>query len=739
MSGPSGKPERSKWAAFSVCVFLVLAVLAVFGQTAGFGFVNLDDDIYVYANPVVTGGLVCKNLALVWIHAECNFYHPLTMMSLMADYQIHQLQPGGYHLANVLIHAASAVALFLVLRRMTGAFWRSAFVAAVFAVHPLRAESVAWVAERKDVLATFFFMLTLGAWLHYVRKTGSSGRYLAVAGVFALGLLCKPTAVTMPFLLLVLDYWPLGRFAAPAPQPLLCGIPRKLILEKIPLLALAAAASVAAYFAQGRDVAPMAEIPMSLRLGNALISCVVYLREMVWPTGLAGYYPLPQSTPPLPAIAGALLLLACISWAALAARRKTPWLLAGWLWYLGMLVPMIGLVAVSRTAHADRCAYLPGIGLLIALTWGAADWCPRFPYRRPILGGLMAAAIGAAAVCGHSQTSYWRDSEALWRRALAVTSDNSVAHCGLGATLAARGALDEAIAQDNQALEINPAYALAHNNLGAALLQKGNLDGAVTHHRQAVQLSPDSAEFHHNFGLALSKNGHNEEALAQFRAAVNLQPDYVQARKDLGLALFANGNVDEAVAQYQAALNLNPDDADTRESLAYAQLSKGNLDASIANYERVTKTNPRSAGAYANLGNAFFQKGQARAAMNAWQKSLEIEPAALDVLNNLAWLMATSPDDSIRDGPKALALARQAEKLTQARNPTVLHTLAAAEAESGNFTAARTTARQALQLATEQNNEALKSRLQKEIPLYNADTPLSAPRRPGPSRSKPAN
>ena len=817
-----------------ICVFLALAVLAVFGQTARFRFVNWDDDRYVYDNARVTSGLSMQGVAWALTHATCNFYHPLTMISLMLDYQFHKLNAGGYHLTNVLFHAASTVLLFLILRRMTGALWRSAFVAAVFGIHPLRVESVAWVSERKDVLATFFFMLTLGAYARYARNPNSLGRYLTVAGFFGLGLLCKPTAVALPFVLLLLDYWPLNRFAAPMPacstgtpiaQPGCFGIPRRLILEKIPLVALAAVACVAAYFAQGKAVVSIAKIPMAWRIGNVFISCVVYLRQMVWPTGLAIYYPYPEKSDLLWEAALCFVLLAGICGGVLALWRKHPWLLAGWFWYLGMLAPVIGIVAVNPSAHGDRNTYLPQIGLCVLLAWAAEDWSAGWKSWRPALGGLMVVFIGALMVCGRNQVLYWKDSETLWKRALACTFSNSAAHNNLGQALYQKGELEEAIRQYKQALEINPAYKDAQNNLGVALfakgdleeaiaqyrkaleinpddagslsnlglafLKKGDLDEAITQYRKVLKINPNLAEARSNLGLALFRKGDQEQAIAQYREVLKIRPDDAGAYNNLGLALVKEGQLDEAIAQYRKALEIKPDYAEIHGNLGDALARKGNLEDGIAQfqkavalqpdlaeardnlgkallrkgdfggamaclekttapspdplarwnnlgnellqkqdwdeaivcYQQAIKINPRSADTFPYLGMAFFKKGEIKEAMGCWQQALEINSNQVYVLNNLAWLLATTPEASLRDGAKAVALAAQANQLSGGGNPLVLHTLAAAYAEAGSYGLAAVTARRGLELAVEQKNDALAATLQKEIKLYEADTP----------------
>jgi tetratricopeptide (TPR) repeat protein len=703
---------------------------------------------------------------------------------------------------------------------MTGALWRSAFVAAVFAVHPLRAESVAWVAERKDVLGAFFFMLTLGAYVRYVEKQKAESRkqkfsYLLALVFFGLGLLCKPAALALPFALLLLDYWPLQRFA-PQPHTRGFGIPRRLILEKLPLLALAAAAGVVTYFAeaQGKSVVPIASIPIPMRVGNVFISYAVYLRQMLWPAGLAVYYPYPDKSDLFWETALALVLLGIISGVVLAQWRKRPWLLAGWFWYLAMMAPVIGIVAVNPSTRGDRYTYLPQIGLSVLLAWAVADWSAAWKHRRVLLGGLMAVVIGALMVCGRIQVSYWKDSESLWRRALACTSANSVAHNNLGQALCQKGELAEAVRQCNQALAINPDFAEAHFNLGIALHKQGMLEEAVTEYNKALRIQPDYMEAHYNLGLALVKEGKLDEAIAQYRSALEINPANEDARYNLGNALVKAGNPDEAIAQYRQALQINPDDAEARNNLgvvyagkgqweeAIAQyqralqinphyadacfnlgrafLRKGDFDAALACFQKTTalsadplarwsglandflqkkdfdeaivcsrqalKINPRSAGTWASLGLAYFQKGQAKEAIESWQQALELEPDQLYVLNNLAWCLATTPDPFLRDGGKAVALAKQADQLSGGANPVVLHTLAAAEAETGGYPLAAATARRALELAAAQKNNVLAATLQKEIALYEAGQAVrdsttkesgTAPARETPQRGEP--
>jgi tetratricopeptide (TPR) repeat protein len=676
-----------------VCLLLVLAVLAVFGQTVRFGFVNYDDQFYVYENDRVMSGLSLPGVAWAFTHVMCHFYHPLTVISLMVDYQLHKLNAGGYHLTNVLLHAASSVLLFLILRRMTGALWRSAFVAAVFAVHPLRVESVAWVSERKDVLAGFFFMLTIGAYVRYVRNPNSLGGYLMVAVFFGLDLLCKPTGVTLPFVLLLLDYWPLGRMGQKAEigqesgaGASVCGLVR----EKVPLMALAAAACVVNYFAEGKMVASIAQISIPMRISGALVSYVVYLRQMVWPAGLAAYYPYPPRRYPFWEIGLAFLALTGISGGAWALWRKRPWFAAGWLWYLGMLVPMIGIVQLVNIAHADRFTYLPQIGLYVLATWAAADLSAGWRRRRMIQGGISTAVLAVLMYCAFVQTSFWRNSKVLWTRTLSCTTANAFAEHNLGLALFNQGDLQEAIAQYQKALEINPDYAEARNNLGYALQQKGDMEGAV----------------------------------AQYQQVLEVNPDYENARFNLGVALFLKGDLEGAIAQYRKALEIRPGDSEAQNNLGMALAREGRVDEAIASYRRAIQINPRFADACDNLGLAHFRKGETKEAFESWQQALEIKPGQISALNSLAWLLATTADAALRDGAKAVSLAERATRLSGGGNVIVLHTLAAAYAEAGRYGEATATARRALELAVAQKNADLPAKLAKEIKLYEANTPV---------------
>ena len=684
---PSGLNDR--WTVPGVCIFLAAVVWVVFGQTLRHDFVNYDDDVYVYENPEVTQGLTLRGIVWAFSHVYAGNWHPLTWISHMLDCQWYGLHPGGHHLTSVLLHAATAILLFLVLRRMTGALWRSAFVAAVFAIHPLRVESVAWVAERKDVLSGVFFMLTIGAYVRYAEGvTGGTWQVTRTQGAaaapglscvtrhttlfyglvlmfFALGLMCKPMLVTLPCVLLLLDYWPLGRMADGGWQERRSGVPvpqrstlNHLLYEKLPLFGLAAAACEVTLFAQTVALSSFEQISFPLRVGNALNSCVSYVDQMFWPSGLAVFYPFPARGIGVAGVVLSLVLLAGISAGVFVLRRHRPYLVTGWLWYLIMLVPVIGIVQVGVQARADRYTYLPEIGLYVLLTWAVADLCAGWRYRRVVLGGGSISILLALMICAHGQASYWRNSESLWTHALACTSGNFIGRNNLGNALLKKGSVGEAISQYQMALEINPDYAEAHNNLGSALLQQSNVDGAIYHFQKALQINPEFAEAHNNLGNALAKKGSVYEAISQYQKALQINPDFAKAHYNLGNTLLEKGNVDEAIAHFQKALQINPDYAEAHNNLGNALLRKGNVDEAIAHFQKALEINPDYADACYNLGDTLLQKGKVEEAIARFQKALQINPGYANACYNLgnALLQKGKVDEAIAYFQKALQI-----------------------------------------------------------------------------------
>jgi protein O-mannosyl-transferase len=683
--------NRQDGRAAVVCLVLAAITFAVFWQTLHHPFVDFDDNDYVYDNPVVAQGLTWKGIVWAFSFHAAN-WHPLTWVSHMLDCQLYGLHPAGHHLTNVAVHLATVIALFLVLRQMTSALWRSAFVAAVFAIHPLRVESVAWVAERKDVLSGFFFILTIGAYARYARNLKSQISnfkfyYAATLFFFALGLMCKPMLVTLPVVLLLLDYWPLQRAEKFS----------TLALEKLPFLALSAASCVATLVAQHKGIQTVGPYSAPVRLANALVSCMVYLGQMIWPSGLAAFYPYPLHGLPAWEVAPAGLLLIGFSAVAFGLRRKKASLLTGWLWYLVMLLPTLGIIQVGRQAHADRYTYLPQIGIYMAVTWLVAEW----RINRMVLRGLMAGVVAALMVCAWKQTTYWQNSETLWTHTIECTKDNGTAHSNLGTALAEQGKREEAFEQFEIALQINPGYPDFHNNFGNALYQEGKAYDAAAQYQIALQEGSDDPVMHNNLGNALQQEGKLDEAIAQFQIAVKINPRYTEAEYDLGNALARQGNTDQAITHYQMALQIHP------------------------NYGE----------AHDNLGIAFMKKGNVTGALAQYQMALQTRPADPAVLNNLAWLLASAPEAPMRDGRKAVELASQANALTGGENPIILKTLATAFAEAGRFPEALGTAQRALQLAEARSNSTLAGQLQDEMKLFQAGQPFHSPEQSRPPHS----
>jgi protein O-mannosyl-transferase len=668
----------SRFASFHVCLALIAITWLVFGQTLGHDFVNFDDHVYVYENPRISQGITLDGVIGVFAHLHARNWHPLTSISHMLDCQLFGLNAGGHHFTNVLLHTIAVLLLFLVFHQMTGGFWQSAFVAALFAIHPLHIESVAWISERKDVLSADFFMLTLWAYLRYARGP-SVGRYALVVFFLGLGLISKPMLVTLPFVLLLLDYWPLKRTCDQNPE---LRNPRSqvdtrwrvtggriftLVLEKVPLLALSTFSCAATLLAQSNSQATggLDQLPFTWRFNNAVITYVAYIWQMIWPTRLAVFYPHPNDQLPFWQVILAITFLIVCSLLAILLRKQLPYILTGWFWYIGMLVPVIGLVQVGEQARADRYTYLPQIGLYVIIAWAVADLTRSYRNHRLVVAVAAPAAIAALTVCAFVQTSYWKNSETLWTHALAVTSDNDVAHNNLGYLSMRRGELDEAISHFNRALTIRAGNATSHYNLGRALIEN-------------------------NLANALARKGLAGDATPHYEEAVRLRPDYADAYYNFGSVLFREGKIDDAITEWRKALAIQPDDAEAHRS----------------------------------LGTAFHKKGMLREAITEYQQAMKVAPQNRLAMNNLAWLLATSSDASSRDGTRAVALAHEAIQLSSDVDPNVLRTLAAAYAECGRFYEAVATAEQAMQIATAQGKSWLANIIEKELGLYRVHSPV---------------
>jgi len=584
---------------FAICVALVAITWTVFGQTLGHQFVNYDDPLYVLENAHIRAGVTWHSVLWAFTHVHSQNWHPLTSISHMLDCQLFGVQPGAHHLINVLLHSAAAVLLFLLLAQMTGALWPSAFVAAVFAIHPLRVESVAWIAERKDVLSGMFFMLTLLAYVAYTRKQ-TIGRYLTMSILFVFGLMSKPMLVTLPIVLLLLDYWPLSRTQRTEARSTIA----RLVIEKIPLFALSIGSCVATFWAQNFALGSTKFLPLKWRIANAIVSYFDYIRQMFWPADLIPFYIHPESRLEIWRLVFAITILAAITAAVFVRRRKNPYLMVGWFWYLVMLVPVIGIIQVGLQARADRYTYLPQIGLYIAIVWLIRDLTKSWGQQKMILGAAAAIVLGSLSILSWKQTTYWRDTETLWRHTLAVTPDSDVAHTGLAGILFVRGQIDE----------------------------------AIDHYERALRLRDGNVGAQYGLGKALAAKQKTDEAISHFQRALSIQPDYIAASNDLGVMFASEGEIKNAIA--------------------------------------------------------------------AWRQTLSFDPDNSDAANDVAWVLATAADSDLRDGREALELAQRALR-AGGENAVVLRTLAAAQAENGQFAEAIATCQRGEELAQKNGDHAM--------------------------------
>ena len=553
---------------FAICAGLIAITWAVFGQTLGHEFVNFDDPPYVSENPQIQAGINWQNVIWAFTHVHSHNWHPLTTVSHMLDCQLFGLRPGAHHFVNVLLHSVSTVLLFILLAQITGKIWSSGFMAAIFAIHPLHVESVAWIAERKDVLSGLFFVLTLLAYVRYAQKQ-TVWRYLTMSLLFVCGLLSKPMLVTLPLILLLLDYWPLERF-----QKYAAG---KLIAEKIPLFVLSAGSVVATVIAQRGGIVEIAQLPMTWRVANALSAYLIYIWQTIWPANLALIYPHPGRLP-VWQIAGASALLILITTGAFVLRRRAPYLISGWLWYVIMLLPVIGLVQVGSQAHADRYAYLPQIGLCIAATSGVVDLSRSFRWRRELLSVAAPIVIVFLAVSAWIQTSYWHDTERLWNRTLAVTNRNDIAHFNLGEFLLKVHRVDEAITQLRIFLADQPNDPNANFQLGSAFAEKGELDLAIRYFQKTLQFEPGNPEAETNLANVSLRADRLDEAVEHYRNVLQHEPRSALAHYNLAVGLHRQGRLSEAIVHYKEALAIQPGYPDADYFLGEALLQNGQPD-----------------------------------------------------------------------------------------------------------------------------------------------------------------
>ncbi len=653
---PACQPEKAshRLDVRDICIyaFLIIAVISVYGQVRNYSFVNLDDPEYVKDNPHVRAGLTAENVRWALTADRDGNWFPLTWFSHMLDCQIYGLRSGGHHVTNVVIHLLTTLLLFAVLKRMTGARWCSAAVAFLFALHPIHVESVAWVAERKDVLSGLFWVLTFWGYLGYVARPGWS-RYLLVVAPFCLGLMSKPMIVTLPFVLLLLDVWPLRRIETgptdrtPRPkQKARAGADTKerlmrLIREKVPLIALSAVSSIVTYTVQQRGGAVMSlqGIPLASRVANAVVAYVAYLVQLFWPARLAVFYPHPIDIP-AEQVVGAGLILLVVSALILRSARRVPYLAVGWAWYLGTLVPVIGLVQVGMQSRADRYTYIPAIGIFIMIAWGTAELFNRGILTRPVVVGLASIAISACIVLTWFQAGIWRDSESLFRHAIKVNRNNYMGYFGMGGVYRDANRLEESAAAYSEAIRLAPMHAPAHGGLGAVFLKQGKPDEAAAELAEAVRLSPDTVEDRITLGIAYKQLGKVEDAIAQLSEAIRLEPDSVDAHYNLGTVYASAGQVNQARHQLEEALRIAPDNAEAHYNLGLCLASQGSMGEAASEFTRAIELKPDYGSAHNNLGSALASMGRLNEAISHFREAVRLMPDSEEARRNLEFALS---------------------------------------------------------------------------------------------------
>jgi len=732
---PAARSSDRRGAAMAAAL-VACAALVAYAPALSNGFVNWDDGLYVTANPAARE-LSWGGVRWAFTTGHAANWHPLTWISHMLDGSLFGANAAGHHATSVVIHAANAVLLLLVLRRMTGRLAPSVLVAALFALHPLNVESVAWISERKNVLSTFFMLLAIGAYARYAERR-SAARYVPVALLFALGLMAKPMLVTLPCVLLLLDYWPLGRFRGAR------GRFASLAAEKAPLFALALASCIVTMIAQRAARPSMSALSLDLRVMNAALSYAGYLAKAIAPVRLSPFYALPGTpeSPPIDVLlaAAALAAFAALSAVAWRSRGKRPHIFTGWFWYAGTLVPVIGLVQVGEQSMADRYAYVPLIGAFIAVAWSL----PARLTKSMLARGAAACLLAVLAVATARQTLVWRDSESLWRRTLELNPRSRVALTNLGVHLVDAGRAGEAITYLERAVAIDPEYFAARKSLGVALTAAGRQEEAIREGEAAILLAPRDADARYNLANALADLGRLDEAIAHYREAAALDTAFA-IRHNLAIALLRRGDLEGAAAAVQDALRAEPDDADAhytfglvlarrgeharalgefdaaarlrpgfgaalaRQGAALAAL--GDTSAAVARYEAAARAQPGDAGAHRDLGLLLLAAGRHRDAIAALRNGLSAAPENLEIANALAWLLATAAEPDLRDGAEAVALAERTVAATGRREANLLDTLAAAYAEAGRFDDAARAAAGAAALARSAGDLALAAQI----------------------------
>jgi len=598
-----------------ICLILSIAVVVVYWPVQIYSFILFDDGPYVFDNPSVKEGLSLSGIAWAIKSAHASNWHPLTWLSHMLDVSLFGLNSGRHHMINVLIHIVNSMLLLLVLRRMTGKLWLSGFAAALFAVHPINVESVAWISERKNLLCTFFGFLTMLAYIRYAEHPNIS-RYLSVILFFVLGLMAKPMLVTLPFLFLLLDYWPLDRIqrrqaSENVQENNLISETLRLFKEKIPLFVLSGASSIVTYLVQQSSgaVKSLDVYPLNIRIENSLVSYARYLIKTIWPHNLSVIYPYPKSIP-VWEICGTLLLFVALSWLAIRTIRSYPFIAVGWFWYLGTLVPVIGLVQVGPQAMADRYAYIPAIGLFIAAAWGGYRICIQLRLHKATIAVSAGVLLLIMTAISCYQVRHWKDSIRLFQHAVDVTSYNHIAHHNLALALGEMNRVDEAILQFEKALRIEPSFPTAHNNLGTILKKRGRLSEAMHHFSEALRLKPDYSGALYNLGNALAAEGRLNEAIDRYYQALAITPTDAEIHNNLGNALFNLDKVADARDHYYKAISLQPSFVPALLNIAKSHASVGEYETARLYFEKVIHLKPDTRETYYYMAVTYARQNR---------------------------------------------------------------------------------------------------------------------------------
>ena len=649
--------DRSK--IILICLLLTIAVFAVYWQVVGFDFVNFDDPYYVKDNDVVGKGITLDGIRWAFTSVYVSNWHPLTWISHMLDVQFFGMSPGFHHFTNLLIHALNTILLFILFKNMTGAVWRSAAVAALFALHPLHVESVAWISERKDVLSTFFWMLTMVGYIWYVQKRNIR-RYLIVVTFYILGLMSKPMLVTLPFVLLLLDFWPLNRIERLSGSSDIHSYMARseisrhkiaiLVTEKIPLIVLAMISSGVTFLAQqsGGSVISGQTIRLGSRIINAVITYITYLEKMFLPRNLAAFYPYPHAFP-LPEIILCTFLLLTITGFVLMFAKKFSYLVVGWFWYLGTLVPVIGIIQAGGQSMADRYTYIPLVGIFLMAVWGLTDLLRRWRYGRVTLGISFASVIIIAMWVSWIQIGYWKNSETLFRHALDVTDNNYFAHYNLGTALLEKGDNAGAARQYEESLRINPHNASAHNNLGNLLYLTGNADEAIEHYWAALKIDPHKADVYYNMGTIYYQKGNIHKAIKCFEQAIGEKPGYIQAMEKLEFAKTQQAHSPDPISSLQRSILLDPFNPMLYVSLGDIYRQQGEYDEAIAQYQKAVSLQPKLIKAMYGLVLTYTSKKEYSKSVDELQNIRQLQPDNPEIYYNIACMYAKQnmADESI--------------------------------------------------------------------------------------------